>query len=1165
MNAHLLRSKLRSSIEGSSSFFMGSRDNTVAMRDDVSVQSASTGFPDGASTYKSAEEDDKSHRDGSNMVYFVLVLAAIVFGVATFLLLDAGANREFKSEFKSFARETADIAQNNADKIFGQLRSLATAITSIAVNEDNGNFFPNVTVPHFDLRTQEIADLTGLEMISFIPFVEKANRSGWEAYSNANKDWILEDYDYREWNPATIGGLMSDEIYNCDWCIEDSRKGFTDSDGFMEEILDVRGFASENISVPISQYGPAPINSSLSKFDLFSHPIFRKEILTSLEFDVPVISEAFDLSFFKSHVLPNTTFGDDALRSFTLDQVKEDFLEGSRTIGFVFGIIPWEAIFINLLPEDVNGISVVLESSCGAVFTYTANGGRPTTSQLGDRHQAKKEYEEMAVRSKFFWKDHPSGLSRHCHFDIVVYPSDEFRASYESNDALLYSGLVGVVFVFTAMLFFLYDKYVQKRQAKVMSQAKRAEAIVTSVFPKEVGLRLIKQAEREEQERVSNKKMLNNFLVEKNETVEKPNKRRKPIADLFPETTVMFADIVGFTAWSSMREPSQVFMLLESIYRDFDNIANRRKVFKVETVGDCYVAVCGLPEPRKDHVVVMARFATDCVLKMAVQVQALEEELGPDTADLGIRVGLHSGPVTAGVLRGDRARFQLFGDTVNTCARIETTGTKNKIHVSKETAELLKKSGKTHWVTARGDKVTAKGKGELETFWLNNIRGAETKSAISGSSASDDLKLTKIEEHEKPTKSVTPSETIENKSQAQNEKKLDRLVNWNVDVLFTLLKQVDERRHADGIRPDPWDRVSKMEEELSVPAFESGKTALDEVVEIIELPRFNARADASSVAAGLNSEVQNQLREYVRTIATMYNENPFHNFEHASHVTMSVRKLLGRIVAPDIEGDDARDLHDHTYGITSDPLTQFAVVFSALLHDVDHLGVPNTQLVKEGIDIAALYHNKSVAEQNSIDLAWALLMLDRFELLRQAIYTTKSELKRFRQLVVNTILATDIMDKELQTIRRVRWDKAFSEAANFRNDSLKDATNRKATIVIEHLIQASDVAHTMQHWQVYRKWNGRLFHEMYRAFKEGRSQKNPAEFWFQGEIGFFDFYIIPLAKKLDECGVFGVASHEYLNYAEQNRREWEAKGQQVVQELVREADEQNSEVAVRSA
>lgn len=113
-----------------------------------------------------------------------------------------------------------------------------------------------------------------------------------------------------------------------------------------------------------------------------------------------------------------------------------------------------------------------------------------------------------------------------------------------------------------------------------------------------------------------------------------------------------------------MREPSQVFTLLETIYHSLDQIANRRRVFKIETVGDCYVAVVGLPEPRKDHAVVMARFARDCQYKFNVLVKKLVVELGPDTEDLKIRIGLHSGPVTAGVLRGERSRFQLFGDTV---------------------------------------------------------------------------------------------------------------------------------------------------------------------------------------------------------------------------------------------------------------------------------------------------------------------------------------------------------------------------------------------------------------------------------------------------------------------------------------------------------------------
>lgn len=120
---------------------------------------------------------------------------------------------------------------------------------------------------------------------------------------------------------------------------------------------------------------------------------------------------------------------------------------------------------------------------------------------------------------------------------------------------------------------------------------------------------------------------------------------------------------------------------------------------------------------------------------------------------------------------------------------------------------------------------------------------------------------------------------------------------------------------------------------------------------------------------------------------------------------MSVVKLMSRIVNPNLHFDEsemASQLHDHTYGITSDPLTQFACVFSALIHDVDHKGVPNTQLAKEDPVLASLYNKKSVAEQKSVDLAWHLLQDEKFSNLQRAIYSNSEELKRFRQLVVNS-------------------------------------------------------------------------------------------------------------------------------------------------------------------
>ena len=198
--------------------------------------------------------------------------------------------------------------------------------------------------------------------------------------------------------------------------------------------------------------------------------------------------------------------------------------------------------------------------------------------------------------------------------------------------------------------------------------------------------------------------------------------------------------------------------------------------------------------------------------------------------------------------------------------------------------------------------------------------------------------------------------------------------------------------------------------------------------------------------------------------------------------------------------------------------------------------------------MADLYKNKSVAEQNYVDLAWELLIEPVYRDLCKCIYRNRSELDRFRQLVVNSVMATDIVDKELGTLRKLPWEKAFNKEEKLESmvESSQEAVNHNAKIVIEHLIQASDVSHTMQHWHVYIKWNERLFHELYAAYKTGRAENDPSEGWYKGELGFFDFYIIPLAKKLQECNGFVVSSEEYLNYAQDNRAEWEVKGRDIV-------------------
>ncbi|KAL7580174.1 hypothetical protein ACA910_012925 [Epithemia clementina (nom. ined.)] len=1077
------------------------------------------------------------------MVYLVLIVSCAAASTLTFLFTSDQEDSNFEGDFASFAEE---IQRTSRDQLFPQFNtaeSLSLAVSSYA--KEQGSLWPNVTLPDFELRTRKAREMSDSSLVMFVPLFLKTLQSQWESYAQNNSGWIAEGLavsGHSDKDPGPVPLFIHD--------VSVSEQGNRTTASLDDQIA------------ALWQTGPAPWNASVVNTNLLSDPIFNQVAADVVVNNVGFLSRIHDSSLYGSITGSNQGHGErklhalnpDTPRSFILDPVFRDLNDKKVVAGFIYMDIIWVHFFENMLAAGTGDIEVVLDDSCGSVYTILVQGLKAFIKGEGDLHDTA--YDRLMKTSNFTQNASVIGGDKaisDCDYFLKIYPTGTLENQYSSKDPIIFAVVVAMIFVFTTAVFLVYDWAVQRRQWMIIRAARKTQAIVSSLFPKNVHERIMKDVD-EEVNREANKPLimrgnrtkdqLQNFLKGKdgNEEVEDMAtgvKRSKPIADLFPEATIIFADIVGFTAWSSTREPTQVFQLLETIYHVFDEIASRRRVFKVETVGDCYVAVAGLPEPRKDHAIVMARFARDCLVQFTATVKAMVVELGPDTEELGVRIGLHSGPVTAGVLRGERARFQLFGDTVNTTARMESTGQPNKIHVSQETADLLAAAGKSQWLRTRREKVVAKGKGELQTYWLDATGEAGTSSG-SGESAEDGETDHGDEKDTPAVQVVTATPTVPSAD------KYNRLVAWNCDILAKLLTQIVARRESRRTEPDPISDIRKLEEQ-----YGSNRYVLSEVQEIVRLPKYEAyaqRVDPWSVR--LSEEVLGQLKDYVQTLAAMYRDNPFHNFEHASHVTMSVMKLLSRIVAPDLTSnptDTEEALHDHTYGITSDPMTQFAVALSALIHDVDHPGVPNTQLIKEQTSLAAVYRNKSIAEQNSVDLAWDLLMDDAYSDLRRTIYVTTAEFMRFRQLVVNIVLATDIMDKDLGALRKGRWNKAFSSEPS---DSSEDDVNRKATIVMEHLIQASDVAHTMQHWHIYRKWNQRLFKEMYLAYLHGRAEKDPSENWYEGEKGFFDFYIIPLAKKLKDCGVFGVSSDEYLQYAVQNRKEWELKGQELVAEML---------------
>jgi guanylate cyclase len=180
------------------------------------------------------------------------------------------------------------------------------------------------------------------------------------------------------------------------------------------------------------------------------------------------------------------------------------------------------------------------------------------------------------------------------------------------------------------------------------------------------------------------------------------------IAESYPETTVLFADIVGFTPWARRTAPSEVVELLDELFSRFDDLSAECRVEKIKTIGDAYMAVSGAPEPNPDHAEAALTLGRGILDAVADARRAHE-------LPLEVRVGLASGAVVAGVIGQRRILFDLWGDTVNLAARMESSGVPGRIQVSASAHDLLV-SG--HAFAPR--EVEVKGMGPMTVFLLED-------------------------------------------------------------------------------------------------------------------------------------------------------------------------------------------------------------------------------------------------------------------------------------------------------------------------------------------------------------------------------------------------------------------------------------------------------------
>ncbi|MGH2429098.1 MAG: adenylate/guanylate cyclase domain-containing protein [Candidatus Limnocylindria bacterium] len=179
------------------------------------------------------------------------------------------------------------------------------------------------------------------------------------------------------------------------------------------------------------------------------------------------------------------------------------------------------------------------------------------------------------------------------------------------------------------------------------------------------------------------------------------------IAESYPETTVLFADLAGFTPWVRETDPARVVGFLDDLFTRFDQLAAQCGVEKIKTIGDAYMAVAGAPEPRPKHASAAIGLARGMLAALA---EAREQSRVP----LQLRIGLASGPVVGGVIGQQRILFDLWGDTVNTADRMQSSGVPGRIQVAPSTRELLRDSFRFE----EREPVEVKGLGPMTTYLL---------------------------------------------------------------------------------------------------------------------------------------------------------------------------------------------------------------------------------------------------------------------------------------------------------------------------------------------------------------------------------------------------------------------------------------------------------------
>lgn len=402
------------------------------------------------------------------------------------------------------------------------LKAMSDELTSYG--QQSREEWPFVTMPFFEIHGADAREAANLELISFCPLVNGEKRSEWESYSVLNQWWLSGEQEviYTAQEQQMVVANMPKTIPEFIFDLQNGKPAAVQ--------------VKEGPCAPRWKTSPPPdpiyinfdVLSDQDSERLMERMVDSRSMETSgFVTEEHVIQEMIPLNL--THLTPH---------SFLYYPVFDSFEGTSEVVGFIEAALDWGDLLDGFLPEGDTGLYYVLSSSCGDTYTYQLDDGEIKFLGLGDQHD--NFYSHMVEELVLIDESMETHVG-HCACTLLVYPSGELRSKFHSNVPAIFACVMAEVFFVMAFFFFSYDKCVQARNKKVEKQAIKTNAIVASFFPKNIRDRSLDESGKGNENSGGH---LGGFMS-RNAASSSGEMEDKPIADLFPHCTVLYADIVG--------------------------------------------------------------------------------------------------------------------------------------------------------------------------------------------------------------------------------------------------------------------------------------------------------------------------------------------------------------------------------------------------------------------------------------------------------------------------------------------------------------------------------------------------------------------------------------------------------------------------------------------